>query len=300
MIGPTSVGKTALSVAIARESNAEIIGADAFQIYSGLEILTAIPTLADRDGIAHHLFAFLPPTAVFDVGLYHRQATHCIHKISERGHLPLVVGGNGLYIRALTDGLSPLPATDPQLRKELEPLPLAELVSRYQTLDPAGADHIDLQNPRRLIRAIEVCLLTGKPFSSLRNDWGASAADTSPSHNPAPAKGVALIRDRADLYRRINQRVETLFSTGGVEEVTALGRLSNTASQVIGYREITALSRGELSREDAIAKVQQITRKYAKRQMTWIRRQTAFPQINLSGLSVDDATSRVLELVNAE
>jgi tRNA dimethylallyltransferase len=141
-----------------------------------------------------------------------------------------------------------------------------------RALDPIGAERIDAQNRRRLVRAVEVCLLTGKPFSEKRTEW----------NETPPANGILLERDRAELYARINQRVEEMFAAGVVDEVRAAKDIGPTAEKTLGLREIQALIAGEISRAECIAKIQQATRRYAKRQLTWFRRQTNFPSLNLS------------------
>jgi tRNA dimethylallyltransferase len=184
----------------------------------------------------------------------------------------IVCGGNGLYIKALTHGLSRLPGADPKLREKLEDTTSDELFQSLRALDPEGSEKIDRQNRRRLIRAVEVCLLTRKPFSAQRSEWD----------QEMPADGVLLDRERAELYERIDRRTEQMFAAGVVDEVRAATDLGSTAEKTLGLREIRALLAGEISRAECIARIQQATRRYAKRQLTWFRRQTNFPSLNLS------------------
>ncbi|MGB8356033.1 MAG: tRNA (adenosine(37)-N6)-dimethylallyltransferase MiaA [Chthoniobacteraceae bacterium] len=278
LVGPTSVGKTEIALRVAARCNAEIIGADAFQIYQGLDLLTAKPSMEERSRIPHHLVDSVPLSQSFNVAQYLDAATRSTEEIAARGKLPLVVGGTGLYVRALTRGLSDLPEADAAIRAELEAAPLEDLQARYADLDPTGANLIDTKNKRRLIRAIEVCLLTGKPFSSFRDEWKTA---------PAASVGFFLTRDRDDLYERINRRVESMFYNEAViEEVRRAPDIGATAGQVIGLREIQAHLRGEMNERKCIGRIQQATRRYAKRQLTWFKSEAAlFEEVNLTSTS---------------
>ena len=204
-----------------------------------------------------------------------------IEEINLRGNLAIVVGGSGLYIKALTHGLAPLPESDPELREKLNAMSLDDLRSQLVELDPETARKIDLKNRRRVTRALEICLLTGKPASAQRLCEGAS-------HSEA-ATGVFVFRDREELYERINQRVEAIFERGVIDEVRAAAVTSATASQMIGLREIRELLAGKKSLPQCIEEIQQATRRYAKRQLTWFRRQTNFVPLNLSFLTHKEA-----------
>jgi tRNA dimethylallyltransferase len=249
--GPTAVGKSEIAVALAERCGGEIVGADAFQVYAGLDLLTAKPSPELRARVPHHLVGTVPLTQRWDVAQYLAEAQRCIADIRARGRVPIVCGGTGLYVRALTHGLAELPAADAVLREELERQPLEELQRRLAELDPQGAARIDLQNPRRVIRALEVCLLTGRPFSGFREQWAAPAEGV---------RGVFLTRDRAEL-----------------------SEVGPTAEQTLGLREIRALLGGEVERGDCVAAIQQATRRYAKRQFTWFRRETGLTPMNLTG-----------------
>jgi tRNA dimethylallyltransferase len=271
--GPTAVGKSEIALEVAERCNGEIVGADAFQIYAGLDILSAKPSPAERRRVPHHLVDFVPVTQSFDVAQYLEAAQSCIAEIRSRKKLPVVVGGTGLYLRALTRGLSDLPKADAALRAQLDAAPFEELQQRITALDPDGAGRIDLKNKRRLIRAIEVCILTGKPFSNFRNEW-----KTLPENITA----FLLARDREDLCERIDRRVIGMFRNGAIDEVRRLADAGPTASQAIGFREIRALLAGKINDDECITLVQQATRRYAKRQLTWFRREPFFESINLS------------------
>jgi tRNA dimethylallyltransferase len=276
LLGPTAVGKSDLAVALAEQCDGEIVGADAFQVYAGLDLLTAKPSAALRSRVPHHLVGEVPLTQPWDVARWLAAAQRRVAEIQARGRRAIIVGGTGLYIRAMTRGLATLPAASAELRAELVAQPLPQLQCRLVELDPAGARTIDLQNPRRVIRALEVCLLTNRPFSSFREQWSTAAAD---------GRGVILLRPRDELYRRIDERTEAMFAEGVVEEVRAAGEVGPTASQALGLREIRAHLAGELTRAECIAAIQQATRRYAKRQLTWFRRETAFQPVDLSALA---------------
>ena len=269
--GPTAVGKSDLAVAVAEHCGGEIVGADAFQIYRGLEILTAQPSAELRARVPHHLVGEIPLTQPFDVAQYLHAARQRIAEIRARGRVPIVTGGTGLYLRALTRGLADLPGADARLRAELDAQPLADLQQRLAELDPIAAAQIDLKNPRRVIRALEVCLLTGRPFSSFREQWTAT---------PHGARGVVLTLDRETLNARIGQRTAAMFANGVIEEVRAAGAAGPTASQTLGFREIRALLDGQLDEAACIAAIRHATRRYAKRQMTWFRRETALEPVD--------------------
>ena len=290
IVGPTATGKSELGADVARETDAEIVSADAFQTYGGLDLLTAKPDALTLAKAPHHLIGTTPPHEEMNADKYRRAATRAFDAINSRGKLAIVIGGSGLYIKALTHGLVPLPTSDPKLRARLNAMSLDELRSQLIELDPATARKIDVKNRRRLVRALEICLLTGKPASEVV----AGPGDSSLPGSPIPATGVFVFRDREELYARINQRVEAMFEKGVIEEVRASGATSTTASQMIGLREVRELLEGRMSLSQCIAEIQQATRRYAKRQLTWFRRQTNFLPLNLSLLSHNEAVKWIL------
>jgi len=290
IVGPTATGKSELAADLAREINAEIVSADAFQIYRGLDLLTAKPEASTLAKVAHHLVGTTPLHEEMNAEKYRRAATRAVDEIDSRCRLAIVVGGSGLYVKALTHGLAPLPEFDSKLREKLNAMSLDELRSQLNELDPETARKIDVKNRRRLVRALEICLLTGQPASEVV----AGVGDSGLPRSPIPATGVFVFRDREELYARINQRVEAMFEKGVIEEVRAAGATSVTASQMIGLREIRQLLEGKMSLLQCIAQIQQATRRYAKRQLTWFRRQTNFLPINLSILSHNEAVKGVL------
>jgi tRNA dimethylallyltransferase len=310
IVGPTAVGKSEIAADVAEQLGAEIVSADAFQIYRGLHLLTAKPDAATLAKVPHHLIGTMSILEEMNAEKFRKLALRAIGEIHSRGKMAIVVGGSGLYIKALTHGLSVAPSADPDLRARLNELSLADLEKKLLGLDPKTS--VDLKNRRRVVRAIEICLLSGKPASTQRQEWSedivaadvpigrtknlppeTAAATTRPA---ATTQGVFVFRDREDLYQRINQRVERMFQSGVIEEVRAAGAISATASKMIGLREIRELLDGKMSILQCAAAIQQATRRYAKRQLTWFRRQTNFQALNLSELSHVEAIERISQL----
>src|SRR5437763_7142066 len=213
IVGPTAAGKSELAADVACETGAEIVSADAFQIYQGLDLLIAKPDASTLAKAQHHLIGTTPFYAEMNAEKYRRAASRAIDEIHSRGKLAIVVGGSGLYVKALTHGLAPLPGSDPKLRERLNAMSLDELRSRLIELDSEAAGKIDMKNRRRLARALEICLLTGKPASEVV----AGDGDSGQPGSMFPATGVFVFRDRQELYARINQRVEAMFASGVVE-----------------------------------------------------------------------------------
>jgi tRNA dimethylallyltransferase len=284
IVGPTAAGKSELAAEVAQRFGAEIVSADAFQIYQGLDLLTAKPDPSILAKARHHLIGTVPPGAEMNAEKYREAAQKIIQEIQGRGNPVIVVGGSGLYVKALTHGLAPLPGANEKLREKLEGSTSHELLRSLRALDPATAEKIDHQNRRRLIRAVEVCLLTGTPFSRQRREW----------NGPLAANGVFVYRERAELYARIDRRVEKMAEAGVVEEVRAAHDIGPTAEQTLGLREIQELIAGEISQTECVARIQQATRRYAKRQLTWFQRQTNFAPLNLSA----HRTSEAVELIS--
>jgi tRNA dimethylallyltransferase len=273
IVGPTAIGKSELAADVAARCNAEIVSGDAFQIYRGLPLLSAQPDETILGKASHHLIAIVPLSDEMSAEKFRELALSAVEQINRRGKLALVVGGSGLYLKALTHGLAPLPAVDPQLRAELSALSLEELNTRLLAVDPLGAEKIDRRNKRRVVRALEIFAQTNSPASVQRVQW---------KEEPGYAPGAFVFRERADLYRRINARVEAMFRAGVTEEVAGVSQLSATAAQILGFNEIRELVAGKTSPPDCIGTIQQATRRYAKRQLTWFRRQTNFDALNLT------------------
>jgi tRNA dimethylallyltransferase len=293
IVGPTAVGKSELAADVAIKIDGEIVSADAFQVYRGLELLTAKPARSTISKAPHHLIGTIPITEEMNAEKFRRLACRAIDMIRSRGKQVIVVGGSGLYLRALTHGLSEMPPANRRLRDELHALSLDQLQSRLRQLDPETAGRIDLKNRRRLVRALEVCLLTGKPMSAQKERWNGPGLErrdfASPDSQERHPSGVFVFRDRDELYQRIDRRVREIFEAGVVEEVAKTETPGGTAGQMIGLTEIRQHLKGELPLDQCIQAIQQATRQYAKRQLTWFRRQTSFDPLNLSLLSHNEA-----------
>jgi tRNA dimethylallyltransferase len=309
LVGPTAVGKTRQAVELAEQFNAEIVNADAFQIYRGLDILTAKPDLKTRCRVRHHLLDQVSLDETMSAARFRELAWAALADIHSRKKNAMVVGGSGLYLKAIMYGLEEVPPPDPKLRQELNGLSLDELGMRLKMLDPQFAARTDLKNPRRIIRAMEIaCNSTGSRSVSrgmaARDGNASTAGPLAPSRTGVFPRddamnyaGVVLIRDREDLYGRINERVEAMFRNGVEDEVRAASDVGTTAASALGLKEIRALLGGQISPQSCIAKIQQATRRYAKRQLTWFRHQTTFPQLNLTPFSHRDAVRAIVPML---
>lgn len=290
LAGPTGAGKTALSLLLAKRLGGEIVGADAFQIYRGLPILTAQPTPAQRDEVPHHLVGCVDPLESYDAARYRREALEVLESIAARGKRPIVVGGTGLYLKALLGGLDELPPRDPGLREELVAQDLPALVERLRVLDPEGASSVDLANRRRVERALEIVMLTGRPLGR----------GGGPAATPEGVRGFLVTRKRDELAERIAANVAAMMDGGVEAEVAALPEESTgpTASKTLGLADIRARLRGEISRAECIDRITTATRRYAKRQMTWFRHQHDFELIDLSAVAdPEQAMAAILQRV---
>jgi tRNA dimethylallyltransferase len=258
-----------LAIETALSLNGEIVNADAFQLYRGIEILSAAPSAAEQQSIPHHLFSVLELTENSDAGSYLRLAQPIIEDIQSRGKTPVIVGGSGLYLKFLTHGPSPLPTGNAALRAELDARPLDDLVAQLRSLDPVEASRTALQNRRYVSRALEICLLTGGKASKLRDQWESTTADLTKS-----LRGIFLQRTRPDLHHRIALRTRTMLAGGAIEEVAAMAGITTNASKAIGVAEIRRLLHGEITRDQCEELIVAATRQYAKRQETWFRRES--------------------------
>lgn len=282
--GPTASGKSGIAIALAELAGGEVVNADAFQLYRGLDILTAKPSAMERRCVPHHLFGVLEPGEACDAQKYRDMAAPVIAGIIARGRLPVIAGGSGLYIKALSHGLASLPAGDEALRERLRAMPLEEKVRQLLELDPDAPGNVPLSNPRYVERALEICLLTGRPQSALRRTF----EDTKPEGD-----GVRLTWERDVLHERINRRVLDMVREGAVAEVAALHGDTGVA-RAIGVRELRAHLAGECSLGEAVAAMQQATRQYAKRQLTWFRRETWLQTVCLDASSTPESAARHL------
>lgn len=274
--GATASGKTAYALVLAQETGGEIVNGDAFQLFHGIETLSAAPSVAERAAAPHHLFGVLAPGDRCDAGRYVEMAGAVIAEIRSRGKTPIVVGGSGLYLKFLTHGPSPLPQGDGKLRAEMDARPLEELFAELEKLDPAEAAQVDRHNPRYVSRALEICLLSGKKVSEMRDSWAVKTREIESTLN-----GVWLIRSREDLHRRIAARTERMLSEGAVEEVAVLDGVPGNWEKAIGVKEIRRLLSGEINRAECAELITAATRQYAKRQETWFRREKWLKRVEL-------------------
>ncbi len=294
VVGPTAVGKTALAIELAEKFDAEIVNADAFQVYRGLDVLTAKPDAEGQRRVRHHLLGQIPLSETMSAAIFRELACGALADIHLRKKNAIVVGGSGLYLRGITHGFDQVPPPDPKLRDELSALPLKEVAEQLRKLSPELAARTDLRNPRRLVRAMEIASASMVvPKASI---LAADVVRGLRSATAATACGVLLLRDRADLYQRINDRVNAMFRAGVEEEVRVLPEVGPTADSALGLEEIRALIAGQISREECIAKIQQATRRYAKRQLTWFRHQTSFPPLNLTPFSHREAVRAITQM----
>jgi tRNA dimethylallyltransferase len=273
ILGPTGSGKTALSLSIAEKFHGEIVNCDSVAMYRDFNVGTAKPSIAERARAPHHLLDFVDPAQFMTAGEYARLARQKLSEVSARGHLPIVVGGTGLYLRALLEGLFLGPQRSEELRERLRERATARgsayLHRILARLDPTAAEKIHANDAPKLIRAIEVCLGSRAKMTEL---W---------QQGREPLRGFRILRlgldpDRAELYARINGRAEKMFASGLVEETEMLRRKFGAATRALaslGYKQAMQFLNGELMRDQAIQSAQQAHRNYAKRQMTWFRRE---------------------------
>jgi tRNA dimethylallyltransferase len=288
--GPTAVGKSEIALRLAGQLGGEIISVDSMQVYRGLDIGTAKPSSADRARVPHHLIDICDLTESFDAAQFARLAHRTVAEIQSRGHVPVLCGGTGLYFKAFLEGLGEAPSADSKLRAELEATPLEKLLEELRERDPAAYEKIDKKNPRRVIRAVEVIRLTGKPFSKQRAEWNSCHL------SPVTCHFYCFTRHPDDLHARINARVDAMFARGLVDETRELlkhGLAENkTAMQAIGYRQVVEHLRGERSLPETIEPVKIRTRQFAKRQLTWFRAQKNLEWIELKP---DEPVETVIE-----
>ena len=290
ILGPTASGKSALALAVARESGAEILSVDSMQVYRGMDIGTAKPSAAERAAVVHHGIDLAGPDEAYTVGRFVDYADGVIADAGRRG-VPLVVtGGTPLYYKALFEGLFEGPSADDAVRERLKSQPPADLHARLSAVDPAAATRIHANDQRRLVRALEVYELTGRPITEHQRQWG---DDSAPRH---AATWFGLSWDQEALNRRINARAKRMVADGWPDEVRGLldrhGDLSLTASGAAGYDAMTAHVREGLPLADALERVKIATRQLAKRQVKWFRR---FPGVTwLRGDAAVDVNAGVV------
>ena len=265
LVGPTASGKSSIALGLAETFGCEIVCADSMTVYRGMDIGTAKPGLADRTRIAHHLLDVADPGESFSVARYQRLAREAMNGIRSRDRIPIVVGGSGLYFRAVVDDLD-FPPTDPAVRSRLEKEDGETLAARLKRDDSEAATFIDLSNRRRVVRALEVIEITGKPFSSFRDAWG--------RYTPAIVAGLAPSLDILDA--RIEQRLHEMLEGGLLDEVRGLitggYREALLTSQAIPYHQAVGLVEETMTKEEFFRQAARATRRLARRQLSWFRR----------------------------
>ncbi|MEO7931968.1 MAG: tRNA (adenosine(37)-N6)-dimethylallyltransferase MiaA [Chthoniobacterales bacterium] len=267
LAGPTASGKSALAVELAEQWDAEIISADAYQVYRGLAVLTAQPNSTEKKRVRHHLVDVLGPQVESSAADFARLARAALEEIRGRNKRALVVGGSGFYLEAFFDGLPETPPPNEAIRQRLSSLTLPEMVAELQRLDPTATAIVDLQNPRRVQRAIEIVTVTGQPFASFAREPDRSV------------RGLVLDPGRDVLLQRIEQRTAALLENGALEEVRTLGPCSATCRKTIGLAEISAFLTGEITLAQCHERIVIATRQYAKRQRTWFRHRARWPLV---------------------
>ena len=289
--GATGVGKTDLSIKLAQKINAKIISADASQVYKELDIGTAKVTQKEMQGIPHYMIDVVDPDEDYSVGDFERAVNNILNESCQKNEKNVIIaGGTGLYIKSITDGFAKLPSKDEKIRAELEIKNLQELQEMLKELDEKSYSEIDLSNKLRLVRAIEVCLLTGEKFSELRTK--------NIKNNNYKFLKIFLTRDRNELYDRINKRVDIMISKGLIDEARKIyDKYEKSLYKIssIGYKELFLYFDGKITLEEAVDEIKRESRRYAKRQMTWFRKEKNYITYNLSEVSENKIIKDILK-----
>ncbi|MEK7851747.1 MAG: tRNA (adenosine(37)-N6)-dimethylallyltransferase MiaA [Deltaproteobacteria bacterium] len=273
IVGPTAVGKSKIALELAERFDGEIVNADSMQVYRYMDIGTAKPSAVDRERVRHHLIDIRDPDEDFDAARFQEEASKAIVDVVNRGHLPVVAGGTGLYIKALTEGIFDAPGSDKELReklrKEAEASGISALYNKLSEVDPESAGRIGPRNTHRIIRALEVFCLTGIPISQYQKEHAFS-------ERPYDTFKIGLTKERETLYKDIDDRIESMVKAGLVDEVRRIIEMGyspgSKAMKALGYSHICRYLKGEYDLEEAVRLIKRDTRHYAKRQMTWFRR----------------------------
>ena len=295
LAGPTGVGKTDLSLKLAKILDADIISCDSAQVYKEMNIGTAKIKESEMNGIKHYMLDILEPIEKYSVGEYQRAVDKILAQKEKEGRAVILTGGTGLYINSVVNGLSSLPESDPKLRDELMALSVDELYEKLLELDPEAAEKIHKNNKKRVERAVEVCLITGKKFSVLSKE--------NVKNNNYDFLKVCLTRDREILYKRIDKRVDIMMSEGLLDEVTALykkygGEILRKIN-IIGYTQIIDYLEGRISLEAAVDFIKRDSRHYAKRQMTWFNNYSGYLWFDLEKQSENEILKAIIEQYKA-
>ncbi len=286
--GPTATGKTDFSIKLAREIGGEIISADSMQVYKGLDVGTDKVSEEIREEIPHYLIDVVEPTQKFSVADFVKEADKAIKKIWEKGKYPIVVGGTGFYIRALLYGLPQTPPSREEIRRELSKVSTEELYKEVKRVSPEYAEKVGKKDRKRLIRALEVYRITGKPITAFKRE------QKEPKY---PFLGYFLYRNRQELYRRIEERVESKVKRGLLNEAKKLLSYGKdlTALQALGYKEMKGYLQGKMGLEEAKELLKRRTKEFAKRQFTWFKREKGFKWVNLSEVGQDELINLIKE-----
>jgi tRNA dimethylallyltransferase len=300
IVGPTAVGKSGIAVDVAKRLEGEILTADSRQVYRGMDVGTDKPPIAARQGITHHLIDLVAPDQPFNTGLFRRHAFAAIEELYQRRRLPLVVGGTGLYVRTLLQGLCEAPASDPMVRAQLFIDARREghdrLYARLALLDPITAAKLHPRDTAKIIRALEVHHLSGLPVSFFHARHGFS-------ERPFSSLVIGLNRQRPHLYRRIEERIDCQLANGLLDETRALldrgYRRDSPAMKGLGYRHVAAYLDGACEREDMVRQFKRDTRRFAKRQMTWFRGEPEITWLMIEESErMDETVERVIRLID--
>lgn len=298
--GPTASGKTSCAVELCRMLNGEVISADSMQVFCGMEILSAAPTQAEQRGVPHHMVGVVPPTQPFSAAIYREMAARIVAEVASRGSQPVLCGGTGLYIDALTRPMSFSETGDENLRSELhaiagQPGGREKLHGMLREIDPESAERLHPNDVRRVVRAVEVYRLTGLTLTEQNRRDRAR-------HGDYYEMIFALDWPRDEIYARIDARVDEMVARGLLKEVRALMRMDDdqpTAIQAIGYKEIAAALRGDVSLSDAIIRMKQASRNYAKRQITWLKRDERTIWISAAGRASSDVAAEIYDRIRS-
>ncbi len=267
--GPPASGKNSLAITLAGQHGGEVVNADLFQAYRGVQVLSSAPSVWHQEQVSHHLFGVLDPKVDTDPAAFRTLVLPVIEEIQSRGKLPIVTGGSGVYLKTLTHGVSPIPPSDPELRAKLAGRPDEELIAELTELDAAGATATDLKNRRYLVRALEVCLLSGRKMSELKAEWSEKSAVID-----ANLRGYYLLWDNENAKQRISSRTMQILEKGGIDEVKALREsASETLRGIVGFREIVEHLEGKISLKECHKGFHTSTRRVHKGQRAWMKKE---------------------------
>ncbi len=269
IVGPTAIGKTALSIKLAQHYGTEILSADSRQFFKEMQIGTAVPPSSELDQAKHHFIQHISITSKYSVGHFEKDALDCLKTVFKEKKTAIMVGGSGLYVDAVLNGLDQLPPVEPNIRQELniklDEIGLQELQKILKIRDPEHYKNIDLNNPQRILRALEVCISTGKPYSSFLSK--------NKVKRPFDSLKIGIFADREIIYNRINKRVDLMIEQGLEEEARSLfGQKERNALNTVGYKELFTHFEGKTTKTEAISEIKKNTRRFAKRQLTWYRK----------------------------